>query len=275
MERRTCRRVAAWLAIALLSAWPLGDCRADAPPLRGLTSPGLQCRQAIAAAERANHLPPHLLAAIGRIESGRRDPESGALNPWPWSINVEGTDHVYDTKPEVIAAVRSFQAAGSRSIDIGCMQINLLHHPDAFASLEDGFDPQVNANYAAKFLTQLFNQTGSWEKATAWYHSATPGIGEDYQRKVAAALPEEERIANGLSGLLSTPPPSTITAGLALLPGGAGGLRMPPGGGFAMPPHGRIIPLAGSGMMAMVGPGAIGRGLDSYRSFPVAMAARR
>jgi hypothetical protein len=37
------------------------------------------------------------------------------------------------------------QGEGVRSIDIGCMQINLVHHPDAFGSLEAGFDPITNA----------------------------------------------------------------------------------------------------------------------------------
>jgi hypothetical protein len=36
-------------------------------------SANLVCRQAIAAAERAHGIPPHLLAAIARVESGRKD----------------------------------------------------------------------------------------------------------------------------------------------------------------------------------------------------------
>ena len=267
MERPESRcALAAWLMICLAwLGWPAGPALANTGIMMLAPTPGLQCRQAIALAERSSHTPPHLLAAIARIESGRRDPESGALNPWPWSINVEGIDHVYDTKPQAIAAVRAFQAAGARSIDVGCMQINLLHHPDAFTSLEDGFDPQINANYAAKFLTQLFQQTGSWEKATAWYHSATPGIGDEYQRKVAAALPDEERIATGMPGLL------------AALPAMPGGLHMANGGGFPMSlhmDHPRIIPMPVQGGGAAPGV-ALGRTLDSYRSFPIALASRR
>jgi hypothetical protein len=38
----------------------------------------------------------------------------------------------------------------------------------------------------------LHERTGSWSTATAWYHSATPELGADYQRKVMAVWPEEK-----------------------------------------------------------------------------------
>lgn len=182
------------------------------------------------------------MAAIGRIESGRRDAD-GTVNPWPWSINVEGIDHVYETKAEVMAAVADFQASGVRSIDVGCMQVNLMYHPDAFTSLDQAFDPAANAAYAARFLTELYKQTGAWEQATAWYHSATPGVGADYQRKVYAVLPEEQR----------REPPSAGSVG---------------GGGYMLTntaPAARIIPLAA---------GNTGRSLADYRSTPILAVLR-
>ena len=111
-------------------------------------------------------IPAHLLAAISRVESGRRDPATGAVHPWPWTVNAEGQGFFYDTKAEAVAAVRAMQARGIRSIDVGCGQINLMHHPDAFPNLELAFDPQANAAYAARFLKELFAQTGDWTKAT-------------------------------------------------------------------------------------------------------------
>jgi hypothetical protein len=154
--------------------------------------PGLQCRAAIRSAERAAGIPEHLMAAIGRVESGRRGAD-GVVNPWPWSINAEGQDFVYDTKAQAIAGVQAQQARGVQSIDVGCMQVNLLYHPAAFATLDQAFDPAENARYAARFLVQLKAQTGAWEKATAWYHSANADLGEPYQRKVMAVLPEEKK----------------------------------------------------------------------------------
>ena len=83
--------------------------------------------------------------------------------------------------------MRASQARGVRSIDVGCLQVNLMHHPHAFASLKQAFDPKANVDYAARFLRDLFDQTGSWPQAAARYHSATPALGAAYRRKVLAA----------------------------------------------------------------------------------------
>lgn len=216
--------------------------------------PGLLCRQAIAVAERAHAIPAQLLAAIGRVESGRRDPASGTLHPWPWTINAEGEGHFYDTKAQAIAAVRTLQARGVRSIDVGCMQVNLMHHPDAFVGLEQAFDPHGNADYAARFLRQLFGQAGAWPKAAALYHSATPELGEPYQRQVMAAWPDETRIAPAA-------PSALANAWAATRP------VMPP---FQRGITARIIPLAR-------GPDGVpppGRDLAAYRAAPVMLSQR-
>jgi hypothetical protein len=218
-------------------------------------APGLLCRQAIAAAERTHAIPGQLLAAIARVESGRRDPVSGAMHPWPWTVNAEGQGYVFDTKAEAVAAVQAMRARGIRSIDVGCMQVNLMHHPDAFAGLEQAFDPVANATYAARFLTQLFAQSGAWPKAAALYHSATPELGAEYQRKVLAAWPEEQRHAQTMAPL--------ATAWAATLPR----TGSPP---FRRSEGGRIIPLAA----APGGSPSGGRGLDSYRATPVLLAYR-
>ena len=140
------------------------------------------CDQAIAFAERG--IPAKLLPAISRVESGRLDPATGRVRAWPWTINVEGVGHFFDSKEQVIAAVTALQAKGVRSIDVGCMQVNLMHHPKAFASLDQAFEPMVNAAYAARFLTALHGQLKDWNLATAAYHSMDPVRGEEYQRLV-------------------------------------------------------------------------------------------
>ena len=147
-------------------------------------SPYADCEAAIAAAERSPRLPDKLMPAISRVESGRLDPLTKRVRPWPWTINVEGTGFFFDDKDQAMAAVRTLQARGVRSIDIGCMQVNLMHHPTAFASLDDAFEPAVNARYAARFLMALYRQTGDWSLAAANYHSADVDRGEDYQRRL-------------------------------------------------------------------------------------------
>ncbi len=218
------------------------------------------CRPAIARAERAYGLPDHLLAAIARVESGRRAPGSGAWQAWPWTIDAEGEGQFLDSKPAAIAAVRALQARGVASIDVGCLQVNLMHHPHAFASLDEAFDPDANAAYAARFLTQLYQQAGSWPQAAALYHSATPALAADYQRKVLAVWPEERAYA-GLG-----PAPAMVPPALAAPYSGAGVATL---SAFARAPPARVIPLAGAAPAAA----ALRRDLASYRAAPVLLAA--
>ena len=144
------------------------------------------CLPAIEAVEQWAGTSPGLLAAIGKVESGRTDPNTGLREPWPWTINAEGAGSYYPTKAAAIAAAMALRARGVRSFDVGCMQVNLMYHPDAFASLDEAFDPMANASYAARFLNTLFIRTGSWSAAAAGYHSLAVERGESYRRLVAA-----------------------------------------------------------------------------------------
>ncbi len=148
-------------------------------------SPAL-CDPAVTTAEDSFRVPPHLLEAIAEVESGRPDSSTGRLQPWPWTINADGVGAFFATKAEAIAAVRTLQARGVRSIDVGCLQVNLMFHPTAFASLDEAFDPRANALYAAHFLTALHADGRDWSGAIAAYHSQTLAIGADYRRRVLA-----------------------------------------------------------------------------------------
>lgn len=234
---------AAALLLCVLLAWPA---RAE------FAGAGSVCRSAIAAAERGTMIPDRLLAAIAVIESGRRNPSTGTVSPWPWTINAEGVGHLYDSKAEAIAAVESLRARGVRSIDVGCMQVNLMHHADAFSSLEEAFDPAANARYAARFLSQLYQQSGTWPRATAGYHSLTPEIGDDYARKVLAVWPREREMP---TEPLAAPPRAFAALPVAL--NSSGGMTA------------RILPMPGASAMSAV---PTGRGLDDYRAMPTRMA---
>jgi hypothetical protein len=108
------------------------------------------------------------------------------MRPWPWAIDADGVGQFFATKAQAVDAVAALQAQGVHSIDVGCMQINLMHHPDAFTSLDQAFDPYANAAFAARFLNVLYNRTGSWPKSIAAYHSDTPLFADEYQRRVLA-----------------------------------------------------------------------------------------
>ncbi len=182
---------------------------ASAPqPVRAANAPSIPanqlCRPAIVSAEAGGRLPARLLEAIAIVESGRLDKQSGRRAPWPWTINAEGEGYFFDSKPQAIAAVKALQARGVASIDVGCLQVNLMHHPNAFANLDEAFDPRVNARYAAKFLNDLYARTSNWPQATAFYHSQTPELGADYQRRVLAVW-EGPLQMNGFAQVRSIP----------------------------------------------------------------------
>jgi soluble lytic murein transglycosylase-like protein len=162
-------------------------------------SPAQLCEAALVTAERAEQLPARMMGAIAVVETGRSDAASGTLRPWPWTINAEGEGFFFATKQQAIDAVRLLQARGVRSIDVGCMQVNLMFHPDAFASLDQAFDPETNARYAARFLTALHTTHRDWPAAIAAYHSETPAIGADYRQRVLARW-DRPGIAPGIIG---------------------------------------------------------------------------
>lgn len=142
------------------------------------------CERAGAEAEHAFGLPNGLLLAIGRVESGRWDRALGRLVPWPWTINQAGAGQLVETKEDAVRLTRSALASGQRNIDVGCFQVNLLHHPNAFTTLDEAFDPVSNARYAARFLTDLRARAGSWAGAVEAYHSANPARAIPYGRAV-------------------------------------------------------------------------------------------
>ncbi len=260
------------LAIPLLIVPPANEAsaRPNTPSAQSPSSPADLCRPAIAAAERAHAIPHALLLAIGRVESGRRDPETGTFGPWPWTINAEGTGQFFPTKEAAIAAVRALQARGVRSIDVGCMQVNLHHHPHAFSSLEEAFDPWRNADYAARFLVDLRERTQSWTQAAAHYHSHTPEFAEAYKRRVLAAWPEETRHA------AEAHRQAQAAAWAARAAGGTGRIS-PVGFGAARPlpsvqRDGEGPSYARADPHAPLGFGSRGRDLDSYRAAPIAAA---
>ncbi len=153
------------------------------------------CVDAAAEAERNWTLPPDLIGAIGRVESGRVDRLTGHIAPWPWTVNANGSGSYFSTQTEAVAFVRDLQSRGVQLIDVGCFQVDLFYHPSAFRSLEEAFNPNTNADYAARFLTSLHAQTGNWLAAVARYHSGLLSEGRAYMFRVMsqwqmASIPE-------------------------------------------------------------------------------------
>lgn len=153
------------------------------------------CESATHHMEQVEDIPTHLLTAISLAETGRWDRKNEANFAWPWTVTAEGKGQYYPSKAVAIAAVKQLKARGVRNIDVGCMQVNLRYHPDAFGNLEQAFDPTINIAYATDFLHKQYQATGSWTDAAAAYHSLTPKHNRTYKMKVLKLWNEVRRKA--------------------------------------------------------------------------------
>src|SRR5262245_47333358 len=178
------------LAIALLVAAPVAA-GADTGDDAGTPNPWTMCAKATNKVEREEGIPRQLLRAISKAESGRYHEGKQVVMAWPWTVTAAGRGRYLETKADAIAEVEALQARGVKNIDVGCMQVNLQAHPNAFASLEDAFDPLTNVTYAAYFLKSLAADQGSWAKAAAYYHSQNPARYRGYRAKVREIWAEE------------------------------------------------------------------------------------
>jgi len=136
------------------------------------------CENAAVEASRRSGVPISVLKAISLTETGRK--VDGAFKPWPWTVNMEGAGHWFDTLDEARAYVFKEFKRGARSFDVGCFQINYKWHNQGFSSIDEMFDPLANALYAAKFLSDLYAEKGSWKAAAGAYHSRTREHAERY-----------------------------------------------------------------------------------------------
>ncbi len=134
--------------------------------------------------EKEYDIKKYLLTTISNVETGYWNDTYKTKVAWPWTVNAQGKGRYFNSKSEAIAEVRKLQKQGVKSIDVGCMQINLKYHPDAFANLDEAFNPKKNVEYAANFLTRLYDRHNDWLKAASSYHSTNVKKASLYKKKV-------------------------------------------------------------------------------------------
>lgn len=127
--------------------------------------------------ERQYAIPQGLLHSIALVES--------RINPY--AINVDGKAIILNSKAATLEAIEYYRSLGVTNIDIGVMQINYRWHGKEFANLSEMIAVNNNVEYAAKLLTSLYKEHGSWHKATRLYHSATPKYYKQYSKKIITA----------------------------------------------------------------------------------------
>ena len=145
-----------------------------------------KCSSMFSYFERKHKLPANSLYAISLHETAKKHSKHKISVVWPWTImnNKEGKGHHFKTQNQAIRYARMQFAAGNNNLDVGCMQINLKYHPDAFLSLKQAFSPRNNIAYGARFLSENRKKLGSMEKAIGRYHSATEHLAAKYRRNV-------------------------------------------------------------------------------------------
>jgi len=163
----------------------------------------LICSQAAAYAAQETGVPVSVLQAISLTETGRN--RSGEMHPWPWTVNMEGKGVWFENEDEARAYVYKNYKRGARSFDVGCFQINYKWHGHGFASIEEMFEPNPNALYAANFLLKLYREKGDWSSAAGAYHSRTPKYADKYEKRFNA-------FRKALLGNDAPPPPLLTVA---------------------------------------------------------------
>ncbi len=171
-----------------------------------------QCLDYFPQYEQKFGIPANLLRAISINESGRWNNSQRRALPWPWTINAEGKGYYFKTKSEAIAKVRALQRSGVASIDIGCMQVNLYYHPDAFRDLNQAFDPKYNIAYAAYFLRQHYEGKRSWDRAVANYHSMDVNRNTPYLSRVRTIWHKERALASATTTSYTPKPVASVTS---------------------------------------------------------------
>lgn len=173
------------------------------------------CERAAAQAAAETGVPADLMQAIALAESGRA--RNGRLRPWPWTANLEGQGHWFETRAELVAFAEGAVAVGRTSVDIGCFQINWRWHGRHFVRPGDLSDPLTGARHAARYLLQLREEFGGWEAAAGAYHSRDPDRAARYAARVA-----ELRGTTPPPPMATLPPPEpAVRVTWALAGGGA------------------------------------------------------
>ena len=123
------------------------------------------CEREMVSASSKHGVPLGMLYAVGLTETGKGD----SLHPY--ALNIEGQASFDRTKAEALARFEAARAAGTKLIDLGCMQVNYHYHREKFASVQNMLEPAANVDYAARFLKELKAREGTWTKAVARYHA--------------------------------------------------------------------------------------------------------
>lgn len=126
---------------------------------------GLACPSLIAQVEAQKNIPRGLLMAIAVTESAIDG------KPDPYAMNIAGRSYHARGIQDMANVIQANWTKGVKSIDVGCMQVNLKFHGHKFARMTDLLDSVTNVEYGASYLVSLATEAGSWKEAVMNYHN--------------------------------------------------------------------------------------------------------
>ena len=192
------------------------------------------CDESIEIVAPNSFVPREVVYKIARLETGRRI--DGRHVSWPWSLNNGGKGYFLKDRATALSILAHLKAQGETNVDIGCMQLNIRWHADFFHSPEQMINPLDNVRYAARYLEQLYKETGSWEKAVKFYHSRNVEFNTVYYAKYKKMKPPHpsQMVASLLpnQALPSLQTPSSTSQGTSLFWTGSKGVLIQTGQEF-------------------------------------------
>lgn len=144
-----------------------------------------KCSRQFSYFEKKYNLPKDILHSVSLQESQKKHSKFSIYIVWPWTVNVAGVGYHFNSKDEAVKFTLQKQAEGHQSIDVGCMQINLKYHSDAFLSVDQAFSPRKNIAYSAKFLKEKLSSNSDWKIAVGNYHSCNQDKSKKYSDNVS------------------------------------------------------------------------------------------
>ena len=192
------------------------------------------CDQSIEQIASSSVVPRDVIFKIARLESGRLI--HGRHVSWPWSLNNGGKGYFLKDRATALSTLAQLKAQGKTNVDVGCMQLNIRWHADFFHSPEHMINPLDNVRYAARYLEQLYKETGSWEKAVKFYHSRNAEFNAVYYAKYKKMKPPNpsQMVGSLLPNqtMLSLQTPNSASEGTSLFWTGSKGVLIQTGQEF-------------------------------------------
>jgi hypothetical protein len=121
----------------------------------------------IAAAK--HEIPPRLLYAVALAESGRGI--ETIRRPWPWTLNIAGQGHYFDSRVAAWQALDEALRAGQDRVDVGLMQINWRYHRHSLGNAWMALEPYHNLAVGADILSRCYRERREWWASVGCYHA--------------------------------------------------------------------------------------------------------